>query len=276
MIEANPKISVLISIYAKEQPRFFRQAIDSIISQTYKADEIILVKDGQLGKELEKIIAEYQERVTILKVVGLDKNMGLGAALNYGLQFCNNEFVARMDTDDISVPTRFEKQIQYFQTHPHIAVLGSAIYEFTLSPEDSRRIKKVPASLNEVQKYARLRNPVNHPTVIFKKSKVLSGGSYKPMPFFEDFYLWLRILKCGDIIENLNEPLLYFRVGEMFKRRQGINYFKHEIFFFRTLHREKLVNLSQLFLLISVRLPFRILPQRFLGFLYKTFLREND
>ena len=114
--------SVLLSVYKKEQPTYLRQSLDSLFSQTLPPDEIVLVKDGPLTPELDAVITEYQTRCTILKVIPLTHNQGLGKALNEGLKHCSYELVARMDTDDIAKPERFEKQIRVFTEHPEVDV----------------------------------------------------------------------------------------------------------------------------------------------------------
>ncbi len=262
-------VSVLISVYRKENPVFLSHAIDSIQKQTLPVAEIILVKDGPLSPELDKTINQYQNRFKNLKVIELLVNQGLGKALAHGLSFCNYELVARMDTDDIASPNRIQKQAEFMMSHPEVVVLGTQIYEFSQVPEDANRIKQVPESFSKVKKFAKLRNPINHPTVMFRKSKILAVGSYKDMPFFEDYYLWLRVLKKGYIIENLDEPLLYFRTGAMLERRRGASYFKYEYQFFKQILAEGLLSYSNVFLMILTRLPFRFLPSPLLVLLYK-------
>ena len=110
--------SVLLSVYKKEHPTYLKQSLDSLFAQTLPPDEIVLVKDGPLTPELEAVVTEYQSRYPMLKVVPLPQNQGLGKALNEGLKHCSYELVARMDTDDIAKPERFERQMQVFREHP--------------------------------------------------------------------------------------------------------------------------------------------------------------
>lgn len=164
--------SVLISVYRKEKPEFLKESLQSVFSQTLPADEVILVEDGPLTNELDSVINEFEQKESTLKVVKLPQNMGLGSALNEGLKFCKNEYVARMDSDDICFPERFEKQISYLKSHPDIDVIGSWTKEFYLDNQGNKVItslKRFPHSIWENFKYCTKRCPVEHPSVIFKK-----------------------------------------------------------------------------------------------------------
>ena len=167
------KFSVLMSVYKKENPTYLSDSLESIlINQTCKPDELILVKDGPLTNELEQVIKRYQSLFTNFKVVPLEKNMGLGLALKEGLEHCSYEWVARMDTDDIAKPNRFEEQLNYFQEHPEIDILGSAVTEINSGIDEVISEKKMPLSHEAILTYMKRRNPFCHMTVIFKKSAV--------------------------------------------------------------------------------------------------------
>lgn len=268
--------SVLISVYWKDNARHFEQAMQSLIAQTLKPTEIVLVKDGAISPELEATIETFQSVLPYLKVFQIPENRGLGKALAFGLNHCTFELVARMDSDDIAFKDRFEKQMELMMRHPDIAVLGSHIEEFINEPGDLKKLKKVPLSFEAVKSFSRMRNPMNHPSVMFRKTAILDVGSYKDVPLFEDYYLWMRLIRKGYRIENQDEVLLYFRIGNMMKRRHGIGYFKKEIQFFRRLRTEGLTSNSTFLALIAARLPFRILPLAILKVIYATFLREGS
>lgn len=136
--------SVLLSVYKKENPVYFSQSLDSIFSQTSFPDEVILVKDGPLTSELEQVIIQYQLKYSVLKVVSLPVNQGLGKALNEGLKYCSYDLIARMDTDDMAKPDRFEKQINIFEKYPDIDVCSSWIEEFEGNMNTITAIKKLP------------------------------------------------------------------------------------------------------------------------------------
>jgi len=222
--------SVLLSVYHKEKPDYLDAALESIANQSRKPDEIVLVEDGKLTEELYAQIDSWQERLgDMLRVVKLEENVGLGEALNVGLDACWHNWVARMDTDDIALPERFEKQLDFIEKHPDIDILGSWICEFGFDPDKCDQIRKVPSTHQEIEQFAKYRNPLNHMTVIFKKEAVLDAGGYQPMHGFEDYYLWMRMLKANKRFANLPEILVKARAGrEMIRRRRGLGYMMEE------------------------------------------------
>ena len=120
------KYSVLMSLYFKEKPEYLRLAIQSMVDQTLKPDEIVIVKDGQITSELQRELDVFVDKYPILfKIVGYENNRGLGLALNYGLEHCKNELVARMDTDDIAKPNRCEKQLMAFEKDQDLSIVES-------------------------------------------------------------------------------------------------------------------------------------------------------
>ena len=126
--------SVLMSLYAKERPDFLRQSLDSIFSQTIAPTEVVIVEDGPLTTDLYSVLDEFELNHAEIKRVALKENGGLGNALNEGLKYCSHEIVARMDTDDIALPNRFESQIDIFNTYPDVQVVSCWIDEFEGNP----------------------------------------------------------------------------------------------------------------------------------------------
>ena len=219
------QFSVLLSLYYKERPDFLYQSLASIFDQTVIPAEVVLVKDGPLTEELEKVVLGYQQRYSSLKIIPLSQNQGLGRALNEGLKHCSYELVARMDTDDIAKPNRFEKQIRVFQQNSNIDICSAWIEEFEGDWHNVISIRMLPETHDEIAYYAQSRCPINHPVVMFKKSAVIRAGGYQHFPLFEDYFLWLRMLKNGAKFHNIQDSLLYFRTSsEMFKRRGGWKY----------------------------------------------------
>lgn len=269
------QFSVLISVYFGESGGNLSKALASIVEQTLQPTEIVLVKDGPLKPEVELIISEYISRYSFFKVVTLQKNLGLGEALRAGLDACSFEIVARMDSDDISCKNRFELQVPYLNSHTEISVLGANIEEFEVVPGDIGRVKRVPYSFKRIKSYSKCRCPVNHPTAVFRKTAIISAGSYRDMSFFEDYYLWVRVINKGFIIENIPVNVLYFRVSKkMMERRHGMKYFRKELRFFNALKNESLISFSRYILLIISRLPFRLLPKKISFGFYHHFLRQ--
>ena len=224
------KFSVLLSVYAKENPEYLHEALSSIETQTLAPQEIVLVKDGPLTPDLEDIVGQHVQNAAIhYELIPLDRNVGLGEALNRGLAECTHDWVARMDTDDIALPSRFEKQFAYLEAHPETDILGGWICEFDSDPETCDQERRVPASHEEILRFAKHRNPLNHMTVAFRKDAVLDVGGYLPMNGFEDYYLWMRMLQKRKRFANLPEVLVKARTGrEMIGRRQGWRYARDE------------------------------------------------
>lgn len=239
------KFSVLMSIYYMEDPKYFDLCLKSIlIDQTVLPSEIVLVKDGRLTDELESVIEKYQKLFpNIFNIVALESNVGLGSALNIGLKSCKYDLVMRMDSDDVSVPDRFEKQLKYMKKHKDVSVLGGFIGEFKDDKNKIERIKTMPCTYEEVRKYAKFRNPINHMTVCFRKKDVLEVGNYQPLFYLEDHYLWARLLVNNKKIENLPNVLVYARIGNGFISRRGNkNYIKGWKKLQNYLYKNKMIN----------------------------------
>lgn len=205
------KISVLMSVYKNDRPDYFCLAVDSVLQQTLKPDEIILVVDGPISQKLEVIIKDYSKKVN---VIWLKKNKGLWNALNVGLRACRNELIARMDSDDIATPDRLEKQIAAFRQEPDLDIVGAQIAEFLGDTDNIVSYRKVPLAQAEIVKFARFRSPFNHPVVMYKKSAVLAVGGYSELYRTEDYDLWIRMLNHGCQVKNLQELLLFYRLSD--------------------------------------------------------------
>ena len=233
MYESNmsQEFSVLISVYYKENPIFLDKALSSIENQTLLPGEIVLVKDGLLSPELDEIITKHVQLSEVsYNIIALEKNVGLGVALDKGLRACRYEWVARMDGDDISTPDRFEKQVTYLETHPNIDVLGSWISEFSTGPDSPENFRKPPQKHDVIYKYATYTSPVNHMSVFYRKKAVLDAGSYQPVNTLEDYHLWIRMLVGGSTFANVPEILIQARTGDnMILRRHGWRYFYNEV-----------------------------------------------
>ena len=266
--------SVLMSIYYKEDPYNLSKSLDSIINQTCLPSEVILVMDGPLNDQLDKTIKLYQQRMPYLITVPLSENVGLGKALNVGLQSCSYPIIARMDTDDICKPDRFEKQLSVFKNNPDIDVVSSWIDEFEDDITNVLSTRKLPETHSEIYAYGKKRCPVNHPVVMFKKSAVLAAGGYMHLPLFEDYYLWVRMLVNGAKFYNIQDSLLYFRTSPaMFMRRGGLKYAMTEVSFLWKMHKIGYVNLISTVKSSVIRFTVRIMPNSIRGYIYKKLLR---
>ncbi|TGG88018.1 glycosyltransferase [Geotoga petraea] len=266
-----------MSVYIKEKPEYLDRALKSIlIDQTLKPAEVVIVEDGPISEELKKIIEKYKKDFTeIIKSIKIKENKGLGDALNIGLKKSSYDIVARMDTDDIALPNRFEKQFNFFIKND-FDVVGTNIIEFENNENNIIGYKNVPETHNEIVKYSKKRNPINHPSVMFKKESVLKSGNYEKMLGFEDYYLWVRMIMKGYKFYNIQEPLLKFRTGkEMIKRRGSLKYFKNEKNFFKNLSKIGYLNYFEYLKTIIMRFFFRIFPDNMRLIFYNKILRTK-
>lgn len=220
--------SVLMSVYAKEKPEFLKLAVESVFDQTVKTNDFVLVCDGPLTEQLDSIIKEMLETYSpYMNVVRLEKNVGLGPALNEGLKHCKNELVARMDSDDYMAKDRAELQLKKFSEDDELVIVGGAIEEFEGSPENITSGKSMPETHEQIIKYSKIRSPFNHPTVMYKKTAVLELGGYPDLRLHEDYGLWVALLMSGAKGCNLPQTLCYMRVDSgLYDRRGGFKYFK--------------------------------------------------
>ena len=261
-----------MSLYHKENPAYFERCMRSIWEeQSVQPNEIVLVLDGPLPEKLLQVIDVWQQKLgNRFKQIPLKQNVGLGEALNRGLHACSHNLVARMDTDDIAMPDRFKVQLKIL-TDEHIDACGSWINEFDEDETIVQSIRRVPQYHDEIVVFAKKRNPINHVTIMFRKKAVLHAGGYLPMLWFEDYYLWSRMIQTGAHFYNIQASLVSVRSGEaQIGRRQGITYIKQEFAFQRELYRIGFISASQLLFNLAVRTGVRVLPRRAVASLYQT------
>lgn len=259
--------SVLISLYNREKADNLEQCLQSLQQQTLLADEIVLVYDGPVGDDLKAVVEKWAQTLPII-VVPLAKNIGLGKALNVGLERCTHNIVARMDTDDICLPERFAKQIPYMEAHPDVTLLGAAVIEF--DEHGNERLKRLPLGNDDIRHFARMKNPFNHMCVVFRKDKVIEAGSYQHHLFMEDYNLWLRMLALGYPVANLHEILMKVRAGsDMVDKRRGMTYIKSEIQLYSLKMKLKQTNFINGTLYFLIRTSTRVMPVKVMRFLYE-------
>lgn len=276
VLSMKQKFSVLLSLYKNEKPEYLRQSLESILNQTVLPDEIVLVKDGLLSDDLENVLCEYDHKSNLFRFVQFRENRGLGLALRDGVIACQNELIARMDTDDICNPERFEKQVEFFERYPNITLLGSWITEFSHDANNPDTITKLPCLHEEIVSYAKKRNPFRHMTVMFKKSAVLTSGNYRDFLWFEDYDLWVRLLQNGYRTANIPEVLVNVRADDdMFSRRGGNAYLKQEIKFMIFLNRISFLSKIEMFNNILIRTIIRLCPNSLRKIFYISFLRKK-
>ena len=268
--------SVLMSVYRKEKAEYLKQAMDSIWSQTIPTDDFVLVCDGPLNAELDTVIENMQvAHPETLHVVRLEKNGGLGNALNIGIKECKHELVARMDSDDISRADRCERQLKVFQTHPDVSVVSGIVEEFTLDTDQIEARRVLPETQDQILAFAKKRNPFNHPCVMYKKSAVETTGGYQDFYLLEDYYLWIRMLQKGSTGYNLQEPLLWMRAGsDMYKRRAGWKYAKSQKALFKYMKDSGFISEGQYMKSTITRTASSLMPNGLREFAYKKVLRK--
>lgn len=269
------KFSVLLSVYYKENPRFLNESLNSIINQTIKPNEIILIKDGPLSYELNNVIENFKNNYSkLFTIIKLKENEGLGKALSIGVRNCKYDLVARMDTDDIAKENRFEKQLKVFKNNQQLDIVGSWVDEFENDVNNIISKRKVPETHDQILKFSKKRNPFNHPSVMFKKKSVLKAKNYIDFYLNEDYYLWLRMLNMGFHAYNIQESLLYFRVDkDTFKRRGGLKYALQDIKLQNKLIKINFINKYEYIRNILTKPIVRILPNFLREYIYKNLLR---
>lgn len=270
------RTSVLMSVYYRENPSFFDMSVKSIlIDQTKKPDEFVLVCDGPLSPELNQVIEKYEKLFPgVFFVYRLDSNLGLGNALNFGMEKCKYDIIIRADSDDICVPERILEQTEYLDEHLDVAVVSSYIDEFDEDYRKPNDVKTLPISHEELVRMAKFRNPINHMAVAFRKDVILSVGSYRQIQYVEDYELWLRVIVNGFKLGNIDKVLVHARVGNgMLNRRSDRRYIDSWRILCKYMNSQKMINkIEYVRNMLSVRF-FIILPPMMKKKVYKRILR---
>ncbi len=255
-----PKFSVLMSVYKGDRADYFRCAMDSIINQTAKPDEIVLVEDGPVSLEIENTINEYKQKIgDILKISELKENKGLGTALAEGIRNCSFDIVARMDADDISSPQRFEKQLKFLKNNPSIDVVSCFVSVFEESPERPLFIRRGPLLHEQIARKFKFRFCMNHAATMFRREAVLKAGNYSDMAKLQDYHLWARMLLNGSKMANIGQVLYYHRWAV--KRRSGGERASQQIRLQKELLRIGFINKRQFMRNILIRSIAALLPK---------------
>ena len=269
--------SVLMSVYRKENPDFLRQALDSVFDQSVPPAEVVLVEDGPLNDALYFLLDEYSNAHPELKRVPLPENRGLGLALAEGMLHCTNELVARMDTDDISAPKRFEFQLAEFEKNPTLDICGSHIKEFEDTPENIVAERRVPLTHYECVRYQRRRDAFNHVSVMFRKTAVLKAGNYQHCPLMEDTLLWVNMFKAGAKAMNIDDYLVFVRIGkDMYERRGGLAYYRKYKQARRRIYQTGFISWWDYKYTLLVQLVVALMPNKLRGWIFKRLLHKQS
>ena len=273
------QFSVVTSVYKNDKTAFVKKALDSMLSrQSIQPTEIILVQDGPIPKDLSDLISTYErEYPTIIRIIRLDKNGGLGKALRIGVDNATYDLIARMDSDDICLEDRFEKQLNFFNENPECDIVGGQMTEFIGIESNIVGKRPVPCNDEEIKRYLRSRCPLNHVTVMFKKKAVLGVGNYQEWHYNEDYYLWIRMTLGGCCFANLPDTLVNVRVGkEMYARRGGWKYFKSEKGLQNYMLRHKMISLPRYCYNVLGRFVIQVaMPNKLRGFIFQKLFRQH-
>jgi len=270
------KLSVSMCVYGKDNPEWFKAAVASVIHQTLKPDEIVLVVDGPVPDDLDSVIKEY-EKLDFFKVIRFPENKGHGEARRAGIENCSHDIIALMDADDISVPDRFERQLAEFANDEALDIVGGNIAEFIDTQDNIISYRVVFSSDHEIKQDMKIRCPMNQMTVMFKKESVQSVGGYMDWYCEEDYYLWLRMMFANMHFKNITENLVYVRVGnDMYRRRGGFKYFKSEAKLQRYMLKKGFISPITYVINITKRLIVQVLlPNKLRSWVFKKFARKT-
>lgn len=269
--------SVLMSVYAKDTPEYLESAIDSMLNQTVKPEQFVIVIDGSVSQDIADVINDRQRKYPeIFTIVPLEKNGGLGHALTVGIQYCRNELIARMDADDISLPERCEKELECFEREERLAICGCNIDEFYDDPNIVESIRRVPADYENIVKFIKRRQPFNHPTVMYKKSEVLRCGGYGELKRKQDYDLFSRMINMGCYARNVDESLLKFRADrDNYKRRKSWQYVKSSIKVGILNYKRRYCSMLDLLYIICGQMALYLMPLRMMTVVSDKLLREK-
>lgn len=273
-----PPFSVSMCVYGGDDPEFFDAAVESVVRQSVPPAEIVLTVDGPIPQTIQAVIDKYRSTLKEIsfRVIYLERNMGHGQARRTSFDHCTHQLIALMDADDLSLPERFQKQLDCFAANPGLDIVGGIIQEFVDVPEQVAGRRVVPLTDGEIKDYMKRRCPMNQMTVMFQKAAVAQAGGYLDWYCDEDYYLWIRMALAGKKFANLPDVLVYVRVGqEMYSRRGGWRYFRSEAKLQRLMLQKGIIGPGRYGLNVAQRLVLQVLmPNRLRGFLFRKLARE--
>jgi glycosyltransferase involved in cell wall biosynthesis len=268
--------ALLLTVYGGDQPDHVRAAFHSAVpQQTRRPDQVVLVQDGPIPSELADCLAELQVSSPVeVTFLALNHNGGLGPALDAGLAASRYDIVARMDADDVSMSRRFEVQLPLIESG--MDLVGAGLLEFGTDLDDIRGLRTPPEHSFDIARYARLHDPFNHPTVIYRRSAVVAAGGYGDVPLMEDYWLFVRMIANGARVANIPEPLVYYRVGEgAFERRGGRALLRSEMRLQRELLRYGFTSRAQYVRNVTIRGGYRLVPTWLRRPIYRQFVAPH-
>lgn len=277
-VEDYSKYSVLMTVYKNTVLDYLKQSLESMLNQTVPPEQIVIVFDGPVSSEVQKYLFECRDsKPDLFTIAELEENKGLGLALREGMKYCRNQLIARMDDDDISLPYRIEKQLEYLENNKDIDIVGGKISEFIGEVDNIVGNRIVPMTHDEILDYQKSRCPFNHVTVLFKKFAVEKAGGYAHWHFNEDTYLWARMNLAGCKFANIQDNLTYVRVGEaMYRRRGGLKYYRNEIKVYKFMYKNGIISWFAYQKNKAIRFVVQVLmTNRLRQWFFRTFAREK-
>ena len=268
--------SIAISVYKNDDPKFFDRALESITDLlTIKPDEIVLVVDGPVPEEINTVINKYASKY-VFNVIRLETNGGLGNALRLATENAKYGLIARMDSDDVSVPDRFEQELALFESDDSLDVVGGDITEFIDTEDNIVATRVVPVDDAAIKQYMKKRCAMNHVSVMFKKQSVMNVGGYLDWHYNEDYYLWVRMQLKSFSFANTGTSLVNVRTGrDMYARRGGKKYFLSEKRLQRYMLDHHLIGRWTYFCNCFKRFVVQIiLPNKFRGWVFRHIARK--
>ena len=275
MINDLPPYSAVMSVYSGEKAANLSASLQSMFSQTCPCAELILVCDGDLTPELDAVIADFSSRYgSRFRVIRSRRHVGVGACANEAVRAARCELIAKMDSDDIALPDRCEKQLTFMTAHPETDILGGFIEEFDDLTGETVAVRSTPVTHAEIMRYARRRSPFNNQTLMLRKSAVTSAGGYDTVGRCEDYDLAVRMLQNGAKAANLPDILVRYRVSAgNLERRRDLRNTLDFIAVRRKIHRSGFSSLADLLIPCAAQIALFLLPSQLTGRLYKRFLR---
>ncbi|MBV0900402.1 glycosyltransferase [Haloarcula salina] len=269
--------SVLLPTYGGDDATELDQSLRSCFEQTRLPSEVLIVEDGPLTEELTATLTDWKKQYPDrLRRIRIPENRGLGNALNRGVKECTYSLIARHDSDDINVRTRFERQIAYFNDHPDVDIVGGYIGEFSRDPSAVKTVRKVPTDHDSIEAMARFRSPMNHGTVMFRKGAVLAAGNYRAVTRIEDYDLWVRMFCSDATFANIPDILVKVRAGAgLAERRGGAEYARAEVRRQVEFYRRGFIGFPVFVFNVVSRVGLRFLPNRIRRWVYRTVARES-
>lgn len=277
------KFSVIMSIYKSDVPELVRVALDSLLQQTLLPNEIVIVGDGPVPAELERVVKSLSQPLPegkgdLPEIMYLpqEKNGGLGEAMRIAAEAAKYPYLARMDSDDICLPDRFEKQMKCFEEDPELSLVGGMITEFDGEPDNIIAKRILPLEDKEIKRMMRGRCAVNHVTVIFKKEDLIKSGNYQPFWKQEDHYLWARMMEHGCKFRNIPDVVVNVRSGkDQIARRGGLRFYKSVVRVFWYMYWHGLISFGYFLYICIIRGIVQVLmPNKLRTWVYLHLLRK--